>query len=236
MERNEVKRARFLYEIGLFYLPEQLVFVDESSCDRRTTYRKKAWAIRGQRAIRKAFFIRGQRYVLILYGLIKTHSCRYSILPALSLDGILSVDIVEGSFDQALFARFIEGLLDQMSPFPGKNSVIVMDNSRVHHADFILNMIIDRYVSMIFFLNPNHVSKLTRGMKYLFLPAYSPDFNPIELAFSAIKAHIRRNGSLFRAASMTTEETIDAKYYLHEAVWSVTAKDAHGWYQHCNYV
>jgi len=61
MERNDHKRAAYLYKIGLLYRPEQLVFVDESSCDRRTTYRKKAWAIRGQRAIRKAFFVRGQR-------------------------------------------------------------------------------------------------------------------------------------------------------------------------------
>jgi hypothetical protein len=62
MEQNADKRAAYLYHIGAFYQPEQLVFVDESSCDRRTTYRKKAWAIRGQRAIRKAFFVRGQRY------------------------------------------------------------------------------------------------------------------------------------------------------------------------------
>jgi transposase len=73
-------------------------------------------------------------------------------------------------------------------------------------------------------------------MKYVFLPPYSPDFNPIELAFSAIKAHLRRNGSLFRSASMTAEETCDALYYLHEAVWSVTADDARGWYHHCNYI
>jgi hypothetical protein len=73
--------------------------------------------------------------------------CRYSVLPALSLDGILSVDIVEGSFDQSSFASFIDGLLNQMNQFPAKNSVIVMDNCRIHHAEFILNMIIDRYVS-----------------------------------------------------------------------------------------
>jgi len=73
-------------------------------------------------------------------------------------------------------------------------------------------------------------------MKYVFLPAYSPDFNPIELAFSAIKAKLRRNGSLFHAASMMAAETSDALYCLHEAVWSVTAEDAHGWYHHCNYI
>jgi hypothetical protein len=73
-------------------------------------------------------------------------------------------------------------------------------------------------------------------MKYVFLPAYSPDFNPIELAFSAIKAHLRRHGSLFRAASMTSEERADAMFHLHQAVWSVTEEDAYNWYHHCNYV
>jgi transposase len=142
---------------------------------------------------------------------------------------------VEGSFDQNSFAQFIDGLLDQMNPFPAKNSVIVMDNCRVHHADFILQMILDRY-AFIFISIQTFLSNLSRGMKYVFLPAYSPDFNPIELAFSAIKAKLRQNGSLFRAASMTAEETLDAIYCLHEVVWSVTAEDARGWYHHCNYI
>jgi hypothetical protein len=66
---------------------------------------------------------------------------RYSILPALSLDGILTVDIVEGSFNKIRFARFIDGLLDQMNPFPGPNSVIIMDNCRIHKCLEVLEMI-----------------------------------------------------------------------------------------------
>ncbi|KAF8575004.1 hypothetical protein K439DRAFT_1370999 [Ramaria rubella] len=71
-------------------------------------------------------------------------------------------------------------------------------------------------------------------MRYEFLPAYSPDFNPIELAFLAIKAHIRREGDLVRVAMTGDDETyIYAR--LHEAVWSVTHEDAHGWFAHCGY-
>jgi hypothetical protein len=66
---------------------------------------------------------------------------KYSILPALSLDGILAVDIVEGSFTSKKFARFIDGLLDQMNPFPGPNSIIIMDNCRIHKSEAILDMI-----------------------------------------------------------------------------------------------
>ena len=58
--------------------------------------------------------------------------CRFSILPALSLEGILYCRIVEGSFNAARFEVFIHGLLDQMKPYPAPNSVIVMDNARIH--------------------------------------------------------------------------------------------------------
>jgi len=65
LERSAIKRARYVVKIAMGYQSYQLVFVDESSCDRRTTYRNRAWAIRGQRAVRKTFFVRGRRYIYI---------------------------------------------------------------------------------------------------------------------------------------------------------------------------
>ena len=50
-----------MYRIGLNYQPDQFVFVDESSFDRRSTYRDYAYALKGQRALRKCFFVRGKR-------------------------------------------------------------------------------------------------------------------------------------------------------------------------------
>ena len=66
------------------------------------------------------------------------------MLPVLSLDGILYVDIIEGSYNMESFAIFIEGLLDQMNPFPQPNSIIIMDNCRIHKCPDILNMITTR--------------------------------------------------------------------------------------------
>ena len=63
------------------------------------------------------------------------------MLPAMSLDGILYVDIVEGSYSMASFAAFIGGLLTQMKLFPEPNSVIIIDNCCIHKAPDILNMI-----------------------------------------------------------------------------------------------
>lgn len=61
-ERSAQKRLEYVTRIGE-YQAEQLVFVDESSVDRRTTYRGRAWSIRGTKAQRKAFFVRGRRSV-----------------------------------------------------------------------------------------------------------------------------------------------------------------------------
>jgi hypothetical protein len=63
LERSEAKRTAFRYEYGSKYTAEQMVFVDESSFDRRTSIRGKAWALSGERALRKCFFVRGRRYV-----------------------------------------------------------------------------------------------------------------------------------------------------------------------------
>ncbi|KAI0753031.1 hypothetical protein C8Q80DRAFT_1051168, partial [Daedaleopsis nitida] len=51
------------------------------------------------------------------------------LLPAMSLDGVLHLDIIEGAYTGAHFMEFISGLLDNMNPFPGPRSVIVMDNA-----------------------------------------------------------------------------------------------------------
>lgn len=146
IERNALKRVDFMCHMLVSYQPEQLVFVDESACDRRTTYRGYAWALRGERAVRKAFFVRGKwcAHYLANHPLNSYSVFRYSILPALSLDGMLFASIVEGSFNATLFTEFIELLLDRMNPYPGPNSVIVMDNCRIHKSPVILDMIRER--------------------------------------------------------------------------------------------
>jgi len=76
------------------------------------------------------------------------YSLSYSVLPAISLEkGILHCEIVEGSFRSDTFAIFIQNLLDHVEPFPGPNSVIVMDNCRIHKSPYIQEMIRARYVT-----------------------------------------------------------------------------------------
>ena len=70
---------------------------------------------------------------------------RYSVLPALCLDGVIWLKIVEGSFTTELFTNFIKGLLMQMNDFPQCKSVIVMDNCRIHKGEHIKSLIETRY-------------------------------------------------------------------------------------------
>ena len=68
-----------------------------------------------------------------------------------------------------------------------------------------------------------------------FLPPYSPDYNPIELFFSAMKYHLRRNGQYIRFA-MTDLTDNDIHLALLEAINSISLQDVFGWYRHCNYI
>jgi hypothetical protein len=54
---------------------------------------------------------------------------------------MIHVKIVEGSFTLVRFYEFIDGLLDHIKPFPGKNSVIIMDNACIHKNPAILELI-----------------------------------------------------------------------------------------------
>jgi transposase len=65
-----------------------------------------------------------------------------------------------------------------------------------------------------------------RGCELLYLPPYSPDFNPIEEAFAKVKALLRKAGA------RTREALVEA---LGAALDAVTVRDARGFLEHCGY-
>nr|GAT45074.1 Tc1-mariner class transposase [Mycena chlorophos] len=163
IERDELRRSLFMNRIGRDVPdPNCLIFLDESAHDQRTAYRRRGYALRGMRCLLRCHFVRGTRY---------------SILPALSLDGIIAYDIIEGSVTAERFEEFLrEFVMPLTNPYPGPRSVLILDNCRIHHADSIRKLIEE-----------------DNCCKLIFLPPYSPDLNPIEQAFSAVKAFIRRH-------------------------------------------
>ena len=69
-------------------------------------------------------------------------------------------------------------------------------------------------------------------MQCEFLPPYSPDYNPIELLFSAMKYRLRRNGDYvcFAMNELSDEEI---HHTLIAAVCDISLQDSFGWYRHC---
>ena len=96
-----------------------------------------------------------------------------------------------------------------MNPYPAKHSVLVMDNARIHHNEDLVAAVEDI------------------GCKILYLPPYSPDLNPIETAFSALKSWLKRYRDLVNhfdpiylilvALAQTTPEI--AEKYFKESIY-----------------
>ena len=97
LERNEQQRAVFMNNIADIVLnPDMLMFGDEAAKDERTSARRRGWSGLGHRCVQRKCFVRGRRY---------------SILPILTLDGIVAYDIIEGSVTSERFLQFLRELV-----------------------------------------------------------------------------------------------------------------------------
>lgn len=128
-----------------------------------------------------------------------------TLVAALRLDGLQAPWTIEGAMDTAAFTVYVREVLVPTLQ-PGQR--VILDNLSVH--------------------KPAHIRELieARGCQVVFLPAYSPDFNPIEEAFSKLKTALRRAGA------RTRETLLEA---IAAALATVTAADAHGWFTHAGY-
>jgi len=81
-----------MYKIGSEFKLEQFVFIDETSKDERSLSRAYGYSVKNTRVEKSVVFVRGKRY---------------TILPALTLDGFIAGDIIEGSCNKERFQTFI---------------------------------------------------------------------------------------------------------------------------------
>jgi transposase len=101
LERNNELRAIFMNRIAdQVPDPDMLMFGDEASKDERTLARRWGWSLRGTRCIQRKCFVRGKQF---------------SILPILTLDGIIAYDIIEGSMTTEHFVQFLRELVVRFS-------------------------------------------------------------------------------------------------------------------------
>jgi transposase len=112
---------------------------------------------------------------------------------------------VEGSTTRVVFDAYLEHVL---APTLKPGQMVVMDNLSAHKGGRVKEIIEGS------------------GCELIYLPPYSPDFNPIEQAFSKVK------GILRRAEVRTRESLIEA---MGRALEAVSARDARGYFGHCGY-
>ena len=176
--------ARCLFDNELASIPaEDLVYLDESYGSERTLLRKRAWSLIGLPAYTEATL---------------RHAQRFSILPALTVDGYLpgSTLVVRGSVTGAIFEHWLEYMI---LPQLKRGKVLVMDNCSTHHGERLKDLCAEA------------------GVRLLYLPPYSPDYNPIEQTFHVLKQWLKRHNKL--APSMDEEDYNDKFLeFLKEAV------------------
>ena len=121
------------------------------------------------------------------------------------LGGMGETMAVEGSTDREVFEAYLERVL---APTLESGRVVIMDNLPAH--------------------KPARVSELIeeRGCELVYLPSYSPEFNPIEEAFSKIKGMVRQAGARTKGALVEV---------LGEALSAVSVQDARSYFEHAGY-
>ena len=135
----------------------------------------------------------------------RNHGPNTTVIAALSPAGIPAAMTVEGAIDGRALDAFVRQVLVP-SLEPGQT--VIWDNLSVHKSSTAHDLI------------------AAAGCQVCFLPPYSPDFSPIELAFSKLKTFLRRRQARTRAA---LDEAITA------GLATITADDAHAWFAHCGY-
>lgn len=145
---------------------------------------------------------RGER---VAEGTPAGHWRTLTLLSAMSLEGMVAAMTVESPTDGDVFLAYVEQVL---CPRLRPGQVVIMDNLPAHKVDGVRSLI------------------EAAGAELLYLPPYSPDFNPIEQAWSKIKQQLR-------SAKARTLETLEAA--ITQALAQITIPNATAWFAHCGY-
>lgn len=138
-------------------------------------------------------------------GVPRNRGTVLTMLGALTVDGLKTVMTNMGATTGDVFFRFVR---DHLVTVLKKGDVVVMDRLGAHFRSDAVALI------------------RKAGADVLYLPPYSPDFNPIELAWSKLKNSLRKLGA-------RTVERL--KTAIEDAMLDITPTDAANWFSHCGY-
>lgn len=126
-------------------------------------------------------------------------------LAVIGWNGVSAPLVLSGSVNGTVFYGYIEQCV---LPTLQAGDILFMDNLSAHKVAGLEELI------------------RARGAHLIYLPPYSPDFNPIELAWSKVKSILRR------IKARTFSDLLDA---LKQALEAITTQDIHAWFAHCGY-
>jgi transposase len=135
----------------------------------------------------------------------RNHGHNTTLVAALTPEGLQEPWLIEGAMTTETFAWYIR---EELAPRLRPGQVVVLDNLSAHKAASIREAL------------------AARGCDLLFLPPYSPDFTPIEQAFSKLKAILRGLGA-------RTHDALQEAVRL--ALAAITPDDATAWFTHAGY-
>lgn len=135
----------------------------------------------------------------------RNHRVNLTVIGAIALDGVRSMMAYEGGTTNRAFLHFVQTAL---APSLRSGDVVVMDNLRAHYAAGVQEAI------------------EACGATVLYLPPYSPELNPIELAWSKLKSILRR------VEARTLRKLAGA---LPHCIGRISKTDLIGWFQHAGY-
>ena len=143
------------------------------------------------------------------YGSIPLGSWqRLTVLGALACEGLVATMSIEASTSTPVLLAYLEQVLVPKLQQVKPDAILVMDNLRPHHATEVGELL------------------ARAGIELLYLPRYSPEFNPIEHAWAKVKEPLK-------AKAPRSLEALEAE--LKPALDTITAKDARGWFRHAGY-
>jgi transposase len=129
-----------------------------------------------------------------------------SVISALGLQGVGASMMIEGAINAPVFDAYVDHFL---VPTLRPGNIVLLDNVKFHYSKSAIKSI------------------EAAGAAVLYLPAYSPDFNPIEECISKIKETLRS------LKARTKRKLYNA---LKKAMALVTVDDIRGWFEHCGYI
>jgi len=136
----------------------------------------------------------------------RNHGPNTTLLACLTRTGMGPALFVEGATTTEVFTAYVEHLL---VPWLRPGQIVILDNLSAHTGDRVRHLV------------------ESAGCQVRFLPPYSPDFSPIEWAFSKLKTWLR--AALARSRD-------DLERAIAAGLTRITADDAHGWFYGCGYV